>query len=213
MTYHYTQRTERRYGYYVCLRGQKQGAMTCKSRAPAGKLESFVVERLRAVGRDPSVLRATMEADRADRESRRPELIALARRLESERTRLQVERGHVVEAISKGATSLVGQLAELDERLAEADKRAQNTRGELAALDLGSVDADEIRRRLEDLAPVWEELFPKERARVLALLIERIVFEPVNGEVAITFRTGGPPAARRHQPTPATYPQLAVEAT
>ena len=36
-----------------------------------------------------------------------------------------------------------------------------------------------------------EELFPKERARILALLLERVEFDANKGEVAITFRPGG----------------------
>ena len=54
------------------------------------------------------------------------------------------------------------------------------------------VNADELRDALADLEPVWAELFPKEQARVLDLLIERVVFDAEAGEVAITFRPDGP---------------------
>jgi site-specific DNA recombinase len=47
---------------------------------------------------------------------------------------------------------------------------------------------------LADLEPIWEELFPAERARILALLLERVEFDGAGGEVAITFRPGGPAA-------------------
>jgi len=193
MNFHSSQRHGKRYGYYVCARALKQGARACPgSRAPAGALEAFVVERVRQVGRDPRVLEATLAADRADREARRPEFAAEVRRFSHERGRLEAERRNVVAAISAGASSLGGQLAELDERLAGADQRAGEARRELVALDRGIVDPEALRRALEDLEPAWGELVPKERARLLALLIERIEFEPESGEVAITFRPGGP---------------------
>ena len=40
--------------------------------------------------------------------------------------------------------------------------------------------------------PVWAELFPKERARLLALLLERVEYDADQGEVALRFRAGGP---------------------
>jgi site-specific DNA recombinase len=193
MLFHSAHRHEKQYGYYVCARALKQGAKACPgSRAPAGQLEEFVVERIRGVGRDPAVLEATLAADRADRERRRPELQADVRKLAHERGRLESERENIIEAIASGGTGLVTRLAELDADIAEVDQRAGETRRDLVALDRGLVDPEDLRRALADLEPVWAELFPKERARVLALLLERVVFDPESGEVAITFRTGGP---------------------
>ncbi len=67
-----TKKHGRRYHSYVCGRVLKHGAAACPgSRAPAGELEAFVLERVRAVGRDPAVLRATLAADRHDPEELR----------------------------------------------------------------------------------------------------------------------------------------------
>lgn len=49
------------------------------SRAPAGALEQFIVERIREVGQAPKVLRATLDADRRSRVEKRPELEAAVR--------------------------------------------------------------------------------------------------------------------------------------
>lgn len=204
MVHHAAKRHGKQYGYYVCQRVLKEGAKACPgSRAPAGKLEAFVVERVRQVGRDPSVLKAALAADRADREARRPELEAEVRRLTAERARAQEERTNVVDAIGKGASSLVGRLAELDGRLAESDRRLQEAKRELVALDLGVLNPAELQSALEQFDPLWAELIPKERARVLALLLERIVFEPESGEVEITFRPGGPRALATQTTCPA----------
>jgi hypothetical protein len=84
----------------------------------------------------------------------------------------------------------VGRLAELDGLLAEAERCVQEARGELAVLDLGVVDPAELRRALHEFEPGWEQLVPKERGRVLALLLERVVYDAESGEVEITFRRG-----------------------
>jgi len=207
MNSHSTRRNGRRYGYYVCARALKKGASTCPgSRAPAGELEAFVFEQIRSVGRDQRLLEAALDADRADREAKRPALDSALRKATAEQAQLREERHNLVRAIAEGATSLVEPLAEVDARLAEANRRALGARYELDCLDMDLVDSEELRRALGELEPVWAELFPKERARALALLLERIEFDPESGEVATTFRRGGPgdvqAEARRHRESP-----------
>ena len=104
-------------------------------------MEQFVVERVRQVGRDPRVLKATLAADREARDARRPELEAGARRLSHERGRLETE---------------------------------------------------DLRHALEEFEAVWAELTAAERSRALALLLEKVVFDPESGEVELRFRSGGP---------------------
>lgn len=196
----HTTKAGRRYSYYQCARISKEGAAACPgSRIAGGDLEAAVVDHLRHLGRDPEVLRATLEADHAERESRRPELVAEARRLTSERARLEGDRRGLLDAIagSNGGTAtpvLVRRLEEVDASLAEADRRASEVADELRALEADAIDPDELRVALADLEPTWAELFPRERARLLALLIEQVVYDASAGEVAITFRPGGPRA-------------------
>ncbi len=198
MTPHATRKGARQYHYYICQTAQKQGAKACPgSRVAAGELESFVLERIREIGRDPKVLEATLEADRRAQELRRPELAAASRRLVTERTRLDGERRTLVETIvngGKAAPALAQCLGEKDEELRAVERRQLEVRAELAALDTGSVDPDDLREALADLEPIWAELFPRERARVLALLIEEVRFDASHEEVEITFRPGGPRA-------------------
>jgi len=47
--------------YYVCQRAQKRGWHTCPSKSiPAQEIERLVVEQIRAIGRDPALLNATL---------------------------------------------------------------------------------------------------------------------------------------------------------
>jgi DNA invertase Pin-like site-specific DNA recombinase len=48
----------------------------------------------------------------------------------------------------------------------------------------------EIRRALEQLGPLWEELFPAEQARIVQLLVERVDIGP-DGAADISLHVGG----------------------
>lgn len=193
MTRTSTKKDGRRYHSYVCARVLKLGAAACPgSRAPAGELERFVVEQVRSVGRDPALLRATLLADSRAREERRPELEAAVRRLGEERGRLGAERRNVEDAVAAGATGMVERLRTVEGKLAELGRQVTEAKRDLGALDTGALDASELRAALEEFEPLWAELSTPEKARVLALLLERVTFDAASGEVEIKFRPGGP---------------------
>lgn len=201
MTHHYTKKGARRYSYYVCRRQQKEGSAACpRSHVAAGKLESFIVDQLRTIGRDPKLLEATLEADQKARYESKPELTAQAPRLRAEKGCIERERRNVVEAIAaggQGADTLTKKLVELEQDHAGVSARLEAVVGDLATLETAAIDPDELRVALADLEPIWAELFPKERARLLDLLLERVEFDAAVGEVEITFRPGGPRAVGR----------------
>ena len=63
--------------------------------------------------------------------------------------------------------------------------------GQLAALANGTVDEAEVRVALQPFTSVWEALAPRERARVLRLLIDEIRFDGHTGELEIAFHDNG----------------------
>ena len=72
MIHHSARRHGRAYHSYVCARILKQGAKACPgSRASMGALDLFVLDHIRAVGRDTRVLEATVAADHQTRDARR----------------------------------------------------------------------------------------------------------------------------------------------
>jgi site-specific DNA recombinase len=66
MTPSQTRRGSRRYRNYTCVNAQKRGWDRCPSKAvPAGQMEAFVVEQIRAAGRDPAPFAPTVTGSRA----------------------------------------------------------------------------------------------------------------------------------------------------
>jgi site-specific DNA recombinase len=121
----HTTKGGRRYEYYVCERARDEGWKACPSPSvPAIEIERLVVGQIRAIGKDPAVVAATLDAARSQ---------------------------------------------------------------ELNA----PIDADELRRVLGLWDDVWAALLPKEQARVLALLVQRVGYDGAAGNVAVAFHPTG----------------------
>jgi site-specific DNA recombinase len=175
MLYTFSTRKNARYGYYCCSKLHNEGPAACPgARVPAGKFESFIVEQIRIIGTDESLLAKTAEAVERRAAEQRELLEAELRRGERERQRLDAE-------LQSGA-DVQGHLHALAERMDEA-------RAELAALDFAT--EAKLRTALASFTPVWGALFPAERERVLRLLIAKITFHPETRETDIELRPTG----------------------
>jgi site-specific DNA recombinase len=53
------------------------------------------------------------------------------------------------------------------------------------------VSKAEVDSALEAFTPLWDMLSPREQARVLRLLIQRVDYDGANGKVAVTFHANG----------------------
>jgi len=192
MTHSTTRRHGRAYGSFVCVKAQKQGAAACPgSRAPAPQMVAAVVERIRAIGRDPAVLRATLAACREQLAEAPTNHDAERRRLRTDRERLTTEGAALRHALRQDGVKpdgLVTRLAEVDAVLAAIASRETDLEHGVrhAALD----EAD-LRAALSCFGPVWEALLPAEQARLLALLIETVTFHPATSELEIAFQPNG----------------------
>jgi len=70
-------------------------------------------------------------------------------------------------------------------------KRNADAQRERAARANLTIDEEELADLLKRFDPLWDELFPQEKRRVLALLIEEVRVHGALGEVEIRFRPNG----------------------
>jgi hypothetical protein len=99
----------------------------------------------------------------------------------------------------------VQRLADVDRRAAETQARIAELRAESEAARGEVVDEGELREVLVAFDPVWEHLFPAERARVLRLLIDQVIYTPPpTDRITVKVRAGGVKAlaAEAHGVTP-----------
>jgi hypothetical protein len=69
--------------------------------------------------------------------------------------------------------------------------KSKRLREQTCALRQRRLDADEVALALTQFGPVWDSLLPREQARLVQLLIEKVEFDGVKGRVAITFYPAG----------------------
>ena len=112
---------------------------------------------------------------------------------ERERLRRQLRRDEAdIQGLATRGTVTNGGLA----RLADLQERVRLGEGRLVEIDRALADvqyisAAEVAERLAAFEPVWESLSPREQLRLMHLLIERVDFDGVGGNAAITFHPTG----------------------
>jgi site-specific DNA recombinase len=72
-----------------------------------------------------------------------------------------------------------------------AERRATEVREQVLALSRDLVDQREVAKAMSIFDPVWDSLTPREQARVVQLLVERVDYDGATGKVSITFRPSG----------------------
>ena len=62
---------------------------------------------------------------------------------------------------------------------------------ELLTLGKDTIDESEVAQVLADFNLLWESMLPREQARAIELLIERVTFDGRAGNLSITYRPTG----------------------
>jgi len=191
----HTKKGNRRYRYYVCVNAQKRGWHTCPSKSiPAAEVERFVLEQVRCIGRDRRLIAATLAEAKSQGERKMGELQAEQERLQRELKRYNTEMRELVTQLphdSEIESPATARLADLQERIQVAERRATESREEAVALNHRIIDEEELASALAAFDPAWESLAPREQARILHLLIERIDYDGEKESISITFRPCG----------------------
>ncbi|MGN6546567.1 MAG: recombinase family protein [Aureliella sp.] len=159
---HTTKKKARRYRYYVCSSAQKRGWHTCPSKSiPAEEIEQFVVEQIRCIGRDPNLVVETVDQ--------------AARLVKEQLTAMETEKRALERQVKKGDVSAEPRLTEVKERIATTPV----------------IDHSDVARALRAFAPLWASLTPREKTRVIQLLVARVDYNGETGKVAVTFHASG----------------------
>ena len=187
MHHTYSKKGDRLYRYYVCHHALKRGWDTCPTKSvPAGEIEKFVVEQIRAIGQDPA-----LAADVASQAKARS--AADARDLQAEDAALRKSLRDAAREVATcvGGPNSVRHLADLQDRIGAAENRLTEIASDLEAAGASTVTTDTVTSALRGFDDAWEGLATTERTRLLALLIGRITYDGQAGTMAITFRPNG----------------------
>lgn len=191
---HTTRKGTKRYRYYVCTNAQKRGWGKCPTKSiPAPEIERFVVEQIKGIGHDHEFLQEIISKTRTQAESRLTGLETELRHLERDVAHWNGEVRRLVAQVRPDETEspAVARLADLQDRLHGAERRATEVREQIVAINKQAVDASDVEKAMATFDPVWETLALREQARVVQLLVDRIDYDGATGKVKITFHPTG----------------------
>jgi len=181
----------RRYRYYVCSNAQKRGWHDCPSKSiPALEIERFVVDQVRCIGRDTTLLADTLKETRAQATARIKDLETERRSLERDLSRHNAETRKLAGCIATNGTA-TDRMADLHDRIRAGEQRSTQVREDLIRLERELLDEKEVARALAVFDPVWETLAPREQAQVIRLLVQRVDYDGEKGTVSVTFYPAG----------------------
>ncbi|WP_020473426.1 recombinase family protein [Zavarzinella formosa] len=189
----HTKKGNKRYGYYVCTNAAKNGHRTCPSKSiPAGGIERAVVDRIRLIGRDPALIRETVRQARELDEARHREDDAEIRSLERERNQGEsVVRELSLRLAGTADPTILRQLADWQERLGQLETRLLKATARRDSNQRPGLPEHEAREALARFDDVWDQLTPKERSKIVRLLVDRVDYDGRARTVSLTFHPDG----------------------
>ncbi len=193
MTPSHTVKKNKRYRYYICQKAMKNGYDTCPSKnISAEVIEQFVVDRIRCIGRDSGLLEQTVAQAQEQVEKKLTELESERRLLERERDQIRAEvRKYSGRLNDPDNRAVLGQLASLQSRLEQTEQRLDKVMAQREEQKQQSIRPHDVKQALEQFDEVWEALNPKDQARLIELLIERVEYDGRDGSVLLTFHPTG----------------------
>jgi site-specific DNA recombinase len=196
MIHAWTRAHGRIYRYYACSAAQKRGQATCPAkRIPAGRVEEFVVDKIRAIGADPGLQRETFRQALAQVTAQRRALKAEEKRLRDETPRVRAEVDRLVHAVAaadgRAEEALLDRLGTTQERLVALEVRQREIRVQVEELAGLQVDEADLAKTLQSFTPIWDVLQVSERERILRLLIDSINYDGRTESLTFAFKLDG----------------------
>ena len=192
MIHTYTQKKSKRYRYYVCLNAQQRGWSSCPSKSlNAHDIESAVVDHIRGIGSNETIMAETTARIREKSELILKELRTEQRGNERELKKLHTRVRKLMSSATQKEVAITDQLADLQDQIQTLEQRMTAVREETTSLQNQSVDEEDLARALSAFNPVWESLSLREQTRIIRLLIDRVGYDGRDGKVSVTFRSLG----------------------
>lgn len=183
-----------RYRYYVCSHAQKNGWNTCPTKSvPADEIENFVVDRIRCVGKDPQLVSMVSEQIQQEHAKKKKTLENEGRLLQRRFKQHNEDICRLIEGTSDHGlhAAISEKLAGMQESIKDAEQRAIQIREELSTLDQSMVTEEEFTTLLSRFDPLWEVLSPREKIRVIRLIVDKVVYDGHKQSITLAFRSNG----------------------
>ena len=191
MIHTYAKKGNRAYRYYVCVKAHQRGWAQCETRcvsAPA--LESAVLEQLRGVGRNPTVLRNVLQQIDGHRQRDAAAATREKSDIERELQKIAEEMGSVALMTTRDEFA-IARLADLEDRAGRLSSRLAEIRQQVAAIEGEGAAPMDVEAAIHAFDPLWEQLSTWEQERFIRALVNQIRYDGKTGTVTLGFRSSG----------------------
>jgi len=133
-----------------------------------------VKDHIRVILRSPDLIARTFREVQAQAESQRADLAGQRDRLEARLAELKRAIGRLARSDGNDG-GLVAELTKLNEEYGQTQNQVEEVGHAMEALGEGGPAEDDVRTALQKLDPLWDELFPAEKERIVKLLVQEVV--------------------------------------
>ena len=187
MVHTFTGRGSKRYRYYTCVKAIKSGWKTCPTKSlPAAEIEAEVVDQIRCLAHDDGLRAEVLKQACSATETDLAELTTQQRQLERQLGRDHAEIARLA-VTTEPSSATTARIADLHERVSRAEQQLAQVRSRIAEVETQRISQTDVDAAFADFDNVWKALSSREQAQVLALLIDRVEFDPAYSTLAITF--------------------------
>ncbi len=188
MSHYFSKKKEKRYRYYVCQNAIGTGWQNCPHPSlPAGEIEKFVINEIRTIGLDKSMIDKIVSHSQTsvkyETAEHKKQLKLLNKELDNYNSQLQP-------LLSSPIQDKI-QITNLQERISVTERDITTTTNRLLELQNNMLSAADLRTACQQFDPLWDTLTHKEQWKMLNLLLERVEFDGTNESINLTFAPGG----------------------
>jgi site-specific DNA recombinase len=198
MAHTYTKKTgdDRRYRYYACNTRQKQGKEACDTGGlAAGDVEAFVVQQIRAIGKDPQLVEQVYAEAQRQQAEQIPRLKAEYNKLLRQRQQAGEKIKRLVTVIGNAdepQSSITEGLRASEETAAALDQRLAELKSSITEAEARTIDADHLRETLSQFDPIWDVLHPTERVQLVHQVVDTVRYNSDDDTISVTLRCTTP---------------------
>lgn len=159
--------------------------MVMSGMIPANEVEAFVVDTIRSMGQDAKLQQSVVDEVMRDARER-------SSKLESERKstfRKLEELSFEIKAAVQDDNGI--RLRNLRKQSGAAEEKLNRIIEDARRLEAERFNENEIREAMADFDPCWNQMVPREKTRLLELIIEKILVDSEAGKLAVQFRPSG----------------------
>ena len=185
MSHSFTTKGTKVYRYYVCQKAQKRGWDACPAPSiPAGEIEGFVINEIKAIGKNERLIQSTINEIRHQTEDSIKKLAGERSRLLRHLGQDSAELGHVAQHLSPESD----RLSQLKSRIESTERRIAKITKEQQSLTGKEIQDQEVHNVFSDFSRLWGNLHPREQCRVTESLIQQVSYDGEAGRLSISYK-------------------------